>query len=332
MPTEAEPLVTIILTTLNSERYLARSIESCLKQTHSNLELLVVDGGSTDRTLEIVAGYDDPRIHVIHQPENSGKLPGALNLGMANARGELITWTQDDCWYVVDAIQTMVEYLQTHPDIALVYSDYWLVDCTRRQVLYRQVSTLEHVLDEDVVQQCFLFRRAVYETIGPQDEQYYPVHEIPWRIKIARQFNMAPLHAPLQYYTLHSNSLTGRFGGYTLQRQMVQAIRSEGYLNEREATQRLAAIDVHEGYEAFVRYGNYGLSRRRLLSGFLKNWHLALNHGLWKMIGMSLLPQREAYRKEMFERWLKMTEEEQTVLLKEFRPAPPVISEGMFDA
>ncbi len=137
--------VTIILTTLNSEQFVARSIESCLYQTYENLELLIVDGGSRDSTLDIVASFSDERIRVIHQPDNSGKLPGAINLGMANAVGAFITWTQDDCWYEPNAIQTMVDYLQAHPEIALVYSDYWDVDENEKRLGYQRAEPPEFV-------------------------------------------------------------------------------------------------------------------------------------------------------------------------------------------
>src|SRR5437016_3657116 len=93
---DEQQLVSIVLTTLNGARYLRESIDSCLGQTYRNIELIVVDGGSTDGTLDIVASYYDPRLRLIHQEHNEGKLPGAINLGLADARGELLTWMQDD--------------------------------------------------------------------------------------------------------------------------------------------------------------------------------------------------------------------------------------------
>ena len=111
-------LVSIITTTLNSEKFLSCSIESCLNQTHQDLELIIVDGGSNDRTLEIISGFDDDRIRLIHQDGNLGKLPGAINLGLKNAFGEYITWMQDDAWYENDAIETMASFLEGNPEIS----------------------------------------------------------------------------------------------------------------------------------------------------------------------------------------------------------------------
>ncbi len=71
----------------NGERFLAEAVESILAQTFTDFELLAVDGGSTDRTLEILASYHDPRIRILHAPP--GIVP-ALNFGIAQARGNWI--------------------------------------------------------------------------------------------------------------------------------------------------------------------------------------------------------------------------------------------------
>lgn len=313
-------LVTIVLPTLNSERFLSRSIDSCLHQTHQDIELLVVDGGSSDRTLEIVQTCADPRVRLLHQPANSGKLPGALNLGMAHARGEYITWTQDDCWYEPWAIETMVNYLQSHPDIALVYTDYWDIDESGKRIRYQHVNTPEHMLEDDVVRQCFLFRRIVYETIGPQDVKYFSVHEPPWRIKIARRFKIAPLHIPLQDYMVHPGSLTGRFGGWTEQRKMAQALYQEGYFDQKALQKRLAKIDIDQAYDELVQKGNYAGFRRYAWSGIRRNPRWLRNIGLIKLMALSLLPGREQRRNVLYARWKAETDAQQAELIQKYAP------------
>ena len=311
-------LVTIILTTLNSEKYVARSIESCLNQTYHQLELLVVDGGSTDRTLEIVASYHDPRVRVVPQPQNSGKLPGAINLGMANARGAYITWTQDDCWYELNAIDIMAKYLAVHPDVALVYTDYWDIDHRGQRIRYQHVNTPDHMLEDDVIRQCFLFRRIVYETIGPQDVKYYSVHEVPWRIKIAKRFKIAPLHIPLQDYMLHAESLTGQFGGWTEQRKMTRALFQEGYFDQRSLNKRLVKIDVDQAYDEFLQKGNYAGFRQFVWSGVRRDPQWLRNIGLMKLIAISLLPGRGRRRSTMYTRWKAETDAQQAELIRTY--------------
>lgn len=299
-------LVTIILTTLNKERFLARSIASCLNQTHFNLELVIVDGGSQDRTLEIVSDFKDDRIRIVHQPANVGKLPGAINLGMANARGELITWAQDDCWYEPNAIETMAQYLTRHPKVALVYSDYWDVDEAGVRIRYQFVNPPSFMLEDDVIRQSFLMRREIFETIGPQDTQYFPVHEVPWRMRVASRFTIQPLHIPLMYYRLHPHSLTGRSKSqFEMQYLVANAFLQEGYLDPKAHHQRLAKIHIDEAYHEFVLKGNYRAFRSQAMKGVRKDISWLKNRGLWKLGVISLLPLlRNNFRGKLFKRWI----------------------------
>ncbi len=291
-----QDLVTIIVTTLNSEKLLSRSLDSCLGQTHDLLEVIVVDGGSTDRTLEIVASYDDPRLRLVHQLDNEGKLPGAINLGMAESRGQFLTWIQDDSWFEPQAVETMLAYLRAHAEVALVYTDYWDVDEQGQLLQYQRVNAPDRILSDDVVRQSFLFRRQVYETIGPQDVRYFPVHEVPWRMQIIQRFRVEPLHVPLLSYTVHAGSLTGRIGNRTLRRQVAGIFREQGYLDRGAYRRRLAEIDITEAYEAYKLRGDCGSFLQYATLGICRDPAWLRNRGLLKLMVRSLLPGREGYR------------------------------------
>jgi glycosyltransferase involved in cell wall biosynthesis len=295
-------LVTIILTTLNSEQFLGRSIESCLGQTHSDIELLIVDGGSEDGTLDIVLSYSDPRVRVIHQEANAGKLPGAINLGMANARGDFLTWIQDDCWYEPSAIETMLDYLNAHPDVGLVYTDYWEVDECGGRLRHQRVNPPECILKDDVIRQCFLARRQVYEAVGPQETQYFPVHEVPWRVRVAEQFRIEPLHTPLYNYTVHSGSLTGRIGNRALRRQSARILFEQDYFDKQAYERRLAEIDINYAYERYIEEGSYSGFLHHALLGIWKDWRWLRNYGLLKLMARSLLPGRDRFRSKWLSR------------------------------
>lgn len=89
------PLVTVILPAYNSERYVADAIASVLGQSHSNLELLVADDGSSDNTRAVIDKFTDPRIRRCHNAENLG--PGATrNILLRQARGEYVAWQDAD--------------------------------------------------------------------------------------------------------------------------------------------------------------------------------------------------------------------------------------------
>jgi glycosyltransferase involved in cell wall biosynthesis len=310
-------LVSIILTTLNSERFVARSIESCLDQTHTNLEFLIVDGGSLDGTLDVVNSCNDSRIRVIHQQGNEGKLPGAINIGMAHANGDFVTWTQDDCWYERNAIQTMLQYLNDHPRVGLVYADYWDVDESGTRIRYQFVNPPSSILVDDVVRQCFLMRREVYHRIGPQDTQYFPVHEVPWRMRVASCFEIQPLHIPLMYYTLQSNSLTGRYrSAYELQYLAANALLREGYLNAKSYRHRLARIHIDEAFDEFILKGNFSTFKSHAFAGVKLDLRWLSNRGLWKLFIMSLLPARNKFRSNLLRHWTEQDVANQKAIVK----------------
>ena len=115
--------VSIVLPVYNGEGRVHQAITSCLLQTHCDIELVVVDDCSTDRTPEIVKSFDDPRIVYIRNVRNAG-LPGALNIGFARTTGNYLTWTSDDNEYAPTAIAEMLRALRGSPEVDFVYADY----------------------------------------------------------------------------------------------------------------------------------------------------------------------------------------------------------------
>ena len=106
------PLISIILPVYNGEKYLSQSISSCLNQTYTNLELIIVNDCSNDTTLAIANSYAeiDSRVIIVNNKENK-KLPASLNIGHQIAKGDYITWTSDDNIYELNAMEILLEVL-----------------------------------------------------------------------------------------------------------------------------------------------------------------------------------------------------------------------------
>lgn len=117
------PLVTVFIPVYNAEEYLKETIDSVLKQTYTNFEIVIVNDGSTDRSVEIAESFMDPRIHLYHNEGNRG-LPYTRNRGLALARGEYIAFLDADDIALPDRLQTEVEFLEKHPEFHLVGSWY----------------------------------------------------------------------------------------------------------------------------------------------------------------------------------------------------------------
>jgi glycosyltransferase involved in cell wall biosynthesis len=210
--TMEQPLVSVVLPTHNGARYLAESIESVLRQTHVNLELIIVDDASIDATPEIVALYaeQDGRVRTIRHEKNV-KLPAALNSGFRIARGEYLTWTSDDNLYRPEAIAEMLDVLEHDSGVDLVYSDYSDIDDTGRVIRSIRVHPPEKLAHTNSVGVCFLYRRRVYEVLGDYNPAYLLVEDYEYWVRASAVFRLRPIHRDLYLRRLHESSLTARF-------------------------------------------------------------------------------------------------------------------------
>lgn len=204
------PLVSIVLPTYNRAARLASALESCLAQTYPNIEVIVVDDGSTDDTLAVVARFAgrDSRVRALRQPNR--RLPRALNAGFRASRGDYLTWTSDDNAYRPNAIALMAAALDGQPDVGLVYCDYEEVTDSggAQRVCLPDPAFLPQ---QNCVGACFLYRRAVYEAVGEYDAHLFLAEDYDYWLRVARRFPMRHLPGVCPYrYGSHPDSLTAR--------------------------------------------------------------------------------------------------------------------------
>lgn len=114
-----EPLVSVVLPVYNGSKYIRAALESVLKQTYKNIEVVVVDDGSVDNTVEIIRSYTDPRIKLVVQPKNGG-IVHTLNTGIDNASGEFTARMDADDICLPERFRKQVDFLLSHPEIAVV--------------------------------------------------------------------------------------------------------------------------------------------------------------------------------------------------------------------
>jgi glycosyltransferase involved in cell wall biosynthesis len=205
----AKPLVSVVLPTYNGARYLRGSIESCLRQTHDNLELIIVDDASTDTTPDIIAEYAkaDCRVKPVRHETNK-RLPGGLNTGFAGSRGEYLTWTSDDNEYDADALSTMVEALQANQAAGMVYCDYRQIDEDGNELGLRRLPPPSTLVANNCIGACFLYRREVMEAIGEYAVDMFLVEDYEYWLRVSQQFSLVHLAAAPYRYRAHGGSLT----------------------------------------------------------------------------------------------------------------------------
>jgi glycosyltransferase involved in cell wall biosynthesis len=111
------PLISVVMPVWNGEQYLRASVDSVLAQTFSDLELVVIDDGSTDKTLEILKSYADPRLRILETAH--GGIVQALNFGIAQAKGEWIARLDADDIALPERLARQLERLRQEPNACL---------------------------------------------------------------------------------------------------------------------------------------------------------------------------------------------------------------------
>lgn len=122
---DAPPLVSVVVPTFNRAHVIGESLDSILSQTYPNLEVIVVDDGSTDETAEVLEAYGD-RITAVRQ-ENRGHA-SARNTGLLKSTGEFVAWLDSDDLWEPDKTSLQVAFMVEHPDYVLVASDFSAFD------------------------------------------------------------------------------------------------------------------------------------------------------------------------------------------------------------
>lgn len=209
----SDTLVSVVLPTLNGEAYLANAIQSVIDQTHPHWELIIVDSFSTDATPEIAARFatQDARIRVIQHPKDEGRLPGALNAGFQQARQDgYHTWLSDDNLYRPQAFAVMAGYLDMHPGVGLVYTDYIVQYADGRPDVLQRVSGPGTLAEKNVVTPSFMYRGAIFAAIGGYRTRFFLAEDYDFWLRTYAQYALHPINEDLHIYRFHDAALTAQ--------------------------------------------------------------------------------------------------------------------------
>ena len=187
-------LVSIVTPSFNQAPYLEDTIRSVLEQDYPNLEYIIVDGGSTDGSLEIIRRYAHRLAWWVSEKDRGQT--NAINKGFARAKGEILAWLNSDDTYQPGAVAEAVAFLWGRPEVGLVYGEANFIDenghvighFPAAQTNYRRLRRgYVHI-----PQQAAFFRADLWRQVGPLDPSFYFAMDYDLWVRLADL-------APIQY-------------------------------------------------------------------------------------------------------------------------------------
>jgi glycosyltransferase involved in cell wall biosynthesis len=225
-PPAVGPRISVVVPTLNQGRFLAQCLSSIVGQGYPDLELIVLDGGSTDSTLEVIERFAGA-IHYWRSAPDGGQAQ-AINEGFGRATGDIVAWLNSDDMYLPEALSRAAAALQDRSQGELVYGA-----CIRLSE-EGGFSWLGHAdpfdarrlsYDAYIAQPSCFWTRRLWERTGPLDEALHYAFDWEWLIRASRLTAFRPIHEALSLYRLHSTQKTGT-GGDRRAREVLQVVEA----------------------------------------------------------------------------------------------------------
>lgn len=244
---ELNALVSVILPVYNCERFISLAIESILNQTYRNIELIIINDGSNDKTLDIVNGYSyDSRLKIVSR-ENRG-LVYSLNEAIALASGEYIARMDADDISMPDRIEKQVAFLANNSDVAIVGSRTILIDEGGAQIgkCHRPLSD-EGIRNHLYYGSPFAHPSIMYNlnVLSKEDLKYltedYPAEDLGLFLRISSKHKVCNLKQPLLKYRLTKSGISNTQN--IKQRKKSSQLRISNFSNSKEQTDFVLAID-----------------------------------------------------------------------------------------
>lgn len=206
---ESLPLVSIITPSYNQGRFLEATIRSVLEQDYPNLEYIVIDGASTDESVDILRRYEDRLVWVSEKDQGQ---TDAINKGFARARGEILAWLNSDDIYRPGAVKDAVAYLQAHPEVGMVYGDASFIDEHGQEIGRFPARQTDYTRLRQgyvhVPQQSSFFRASLWRKVGPLDPSFYFAMDYDLWVRLAAEAPLVYLPRLWASFRLHGGAKT----------------------------------------------------------------------------------------------------------------------------
>lgn len=305
------PLASVIIPAYNCEQYISETLDSLLGQDYPSIEIIVVNDGSKDGTLEILKGYGE-QIILIDQP-NAGP-PSARNNGIKSAKGDFISFCDSDDIWAPQKVSEQIKYLNAHPEVGMVCAS-WIVWNPSQQGEFSvpnefKILSLEDsqkivtcdsgwiyhqlLLDCVCLTSAVMFRRDIVDKVGFFELELWNGDDYDYWLRTSRITEIHRLKSELVLYRILPQSVNRtptevNYGYEVIQKSLAKWGLIDPVGREMDAKiikNRLAAIQFNFGY-MHLKFGNARIAVRSFWGAVMQKplWYLPwfyLLLGFWK--------------------------------------------------
>ncbi len=256
----ASPRITVVTPSYNQASFLERTLKSVLDQGYPNLEHIVIDGGSTDGSVEIIKQYASRLAYWVSEPDRGQA--HAINKGLQRATGEWVAWQNSDDLYLPGCFERVAAAARKHPKASLIIGDMQLIDADDRVLREQRYvrPTYGALVAEGMVltNQAAFWRRDLHMRIGWLDESLHYGFDYEWFLRLL-QYDGHAVHIPkiLGALRYHADTKTSQHGQrFTEEYRAIRAGREATTAWRRRWYQaRRLALTLANGHFSYVARG-----------------------------------------------------------------------------
>lgn len=199
--------ISILTPSLNNSKFIEKNILSVLNQNYLNFEHIIIDGGSTDGTVEILKKYN----HLIWVSEKDKGQADALNKALFLAKGDVIGWLNSDDYYEKNIFQEIASCFKNNQTAWVIGSlnEDNLILHSKKETVFSTITFENLIANPDIVKQpCTFYRKSVLDHVKGWDEKLQMVMDLDLWLKISKQFQPVMINKTLANFVIHDNQKT----------------------------------------------------------------------------------------------------------------------------
>jgi len=257
------PLVSVIINCYNGEQYLCEAIDSVLSQTYSNLEIILWDNQSTDKTAEIIKNYNDSRINYYYAPKHT-LLYEARNYAIEKAKGEYLAFLDVDDWWSPEKLERQM-CLFDDVDVGVVYSNFFVVNENKNTIkkFANKIIPSGYILDELLgtytvgILTVVVRKKAVKSLKYIFNSRYHIIGDFDLIIRLSINWKIDCVQEPLAFYRLHLNNESSKH-------KVRRVAEMERWVHEAKT---IAKIQSSSNFGCVISKMNYSKALNHIFSG-----------------------------------------------------------------